>query len=36
MLSGIAVIGAIGLVLEKFVFQKLEEYTVIRWGMMTS
>jgi len=36
MLSGIAVIGAIGLILEKFVFQKIEEYTVVRWGMMTS
>jgi len=36
MLSGIAVIGAIGLVLEKFVFQKIEDYTVVRWGMMTS
>ncbi|HEX4411920.1 MAG TPA: ABC transporter permease [Xanthobacteraceae bacterium] len=35
MLAGIAAIAAIGLVLEKFVFQKLEEYTVIRWGMMT-
>jgi NitT/TauT family transport system permease protein len=36
MLSGIAVIGAIGLVLEKFVFQKIENYTVVRWGMMAS
>jgi len=36
MLSGIAVIGAIGLVLEKFVFQKIEDYTVVRWGMMAS
>jgi NitT/TauT family transport system permease protein len=34
MLAGIAVIAVIGLVLEKFVFQKLEDYTVVRWGMM--
>jgi NitT/TauT family transport system permease protein len=36
MLAGIAVIGAIGLALEKLVFQRLEEYTVVRWGMMAS
>ena len=36
MLSGIAVIGVIGLVLEKLVFQKLEECTVVRWGMVTA
>ena len=36
MLAGIAVIGAIGLALEKLVFQRLENYTVVRWGMMTS
>ena len=36
MLAGIAVIGAIGLVLEKFVFQRLENYTVVRWGMMAA
>jgi ABC-type nitrate/sulfonate/bicarbonate transport system permease component len=36
MLAGIAVIGIIGLVLEKFAFQRLEQATVIRWGMMTS
>ena len=34
MLAGIAVIAIIGLILEKFVFQKLEDYTVVRWGMM--
>ena len=34
MLAGVAVIGVIGLALEKLVFQKLEEYTVMRWGMM--
>jgi NitT/TauT family transport system permease protein len=36
MLAGIAVIGIIGLTLEKLVFQRLERYTVVRWGMMTS
>jgi len=35
MLAGVAVIGAIGLALEKLVFQRLENYTVVRWGMMT-
>ena len=29
------VIGVIGLALEKLVFQRLENYTVVRWGMMT-
>jgi len=36
MLAGIAVIGAIGLGLERLVFQPLERYTVVRWGMMAS
>ena len=36
MLAGVAVIGAVGLILEKLVFQRLEEYTVVRWGMMQS
>ena len=36
MLAGIAVIGVIGLALEKVVFQRLEKFTVVRWGMMTS
>jgi NitT/TauT family transport system permease protein len=35
MLAGVVVIGVIGLVLEKLVFQRLETYTVVRWGMMT-
>jgi len=35
MLAGIAVIAIIGLVLEKLVFQKIENYTVVRWGMVT-
>lgn len=36
MLSGIAVIAIIGIVLEKLVFAKIENYTVIRWGMVTA
>jgi NitT/TauT family transport system permease protein len=36
MLAGIAVIGAIGLALEKLVFERLERYTVVRWGMMAA
>ncbi|MBI3436188.1 MAG: ABC transporter permease [Proteobacteria bacterium] len=36
MLAGVAVIGMIGLVLEKQVFQRLEDYTVVRWGMVTT
>ena len=35
MLAGIAVIAVIGLALEKFLFQKLETFTVVRWGMMS-
>jgi NitT/TauT family transport system permease protein len=35
MLAGVVVIGAIGLALEKGVFQRLERTTVVRWGMMT-
>jgi NitT/TauT family transport system permease protein len=35
MLAGVVVIGVIGLTLEKLVFEKLERYTVMRWGMMT-
>ena len=34
MLAGIAVIAIIGLTLERFVFKRLENYTVVRWGMM--
>ncbi|HEV8585448.1 MAG TPA: ABC transporter permease [Methylomirabilota bacterium] len=36
MLAGIAVIGLVGLGLEKFVFERLERYTVVRWGMLTA
>jgi NitT/TauT family transport system permease protein len=35
MLAGIAVIAVIGLALENLVFRRLEEFTVVRWGMMT-
>ena len=35
MLAGVAVIGMVGLALEKLVFQRLEDYTVVRWGMMS-
>jgi NitT/TauT family transport system permease protein len=34
MLAGIAVIGIVGLVLEKLVFEKIEQSTLVRWGMM--
>jgi NitT/TauT family transport system permease protein len=34
MLAGITVIALIGLALEKFVFQPLENFTVVRWGMI--
>ncbi|HEY5280194.1 MAG TPA: ABC transporter permease [Pseudolabrys sp.] len=36
MMAGIIVIALIGLGLEKYVFQKIEDYTVVRWGMMGS
>jgi NitT/TauT family transport system permease protein len=36
MLAGIAVIAVIGLALETFVFQRLERYTVVRWGMVAA
>src|ERR1700742_2185999 len=35
MLAGVVVIGVLGLALEKLVFQKIEQYTVMRWGMIT-
>jgi len=34
MLAGIATIGMVGLALEKLVFSKIENYTVVRWGMV--
>ena len=36
MMAGIVVIAAIGLILEKLVFRKIENYTVVRWGMVTA
>jgi NitT/TauT family transport system permease protein len=36
MLAGVAVIGVIGLALEKLVFERLERYTVVRWGMIAT
>ena len=35
MLAGIVVIAIIGLALEKLVFQRIEDFTVVRWGMVT-
>ncbi len=36
MLAGVAVIGMVGLALEKLVFERFERVTVVRWGMMQS
>jgi NitT/TauT family transport system permease protein len=36
MLTGVAVIGVVGLLLEKQVFERVERYTVVRWGMLTA
>jgi len=36
MLAGVVVIGVLGLSLEKLVFQRLERFTVVRWGMIAS
>ncbi|MDP2410235.1 MAG: ABC transporter permease [Pseudolabrys sp.] len=36
MMAGILLIGVIGLLLEKLVFEKIERYTVVRWGMITA
>ena len=36
MMAGVIVIAVIGLALEKYVFQKIENYTVVRWGMVES
>jgi NitT/TauT family transport system permease protein len=36
MMSGIVIIAVIGLALEKFVFKTIEDYTVVRWGMVKS
>lgn len=34
MMAGVVVIALIGLALEKYVFQAIENYTVVRWGMV--
>lgn len=36
MLSGIVMIGAIGFMLERQVFERIERATLLRWGMITS
>ena len=36
MMAGVLVIAVIGLALEKLVFQKIEDFTVVRWGMVES
>ena len=36
MLATIAVIGAIGILLERQVFARIERYTVVRWGMVAA
>jgi NitT/TauT family transport system permease protein len=36
MLCGVVVIGIVGLLLEKQVFERVERYTVVRWGMLTA
>ena len=36
MLATIAVIGAIGILLERQVFVRVERYTVVRWGMVAA
>lgn len=36
MLAGVLVIGIVGLVLEKQIFERIEYYTVVRWGMLTA
>jgi NitT/TauT family transport system permease protein len=35
MLAGVLVIAVIGLALEKLVFARIEQYTVVRWGMLS-
>src|SRR6202451_4331310 len=35
-LNTVVVIALIGLALEKLVFERLEQFTVVRWGMLTS
>ena len=35
MLAGVVVIAILGLVLEKLIFERIERYTVMRWGMLS-
>jgi NitT/TauT family transport system permease protein len=34
MLVGIATIALVGFVMEKFIFEKFENVTVVKWGML--
>lgn len=34
MLSGVVVIALIGLALERLLFKRLEDFTIVRWGMV--
>jgi NitT/TauT family transport system permease protein len=34
MLAGVMMIGLVGLLMEKVLFQSVENYTVVRWGML--
>ena len=36
MLAGIAMIGLIGVALDKLAFEPIERYTVVRWGMVAA
>jgi hypothetical protein len=36
MLSSIAVIGALGYILETQIFARIERRTVVRWGMVAA
>jgi NitT/TauT family transport system permease protein len=36
MLATIALIGMIGIVLERQVFARIERFTVVRWGMVAA
>jgi ABC-type nitrate/sulfonate/bicarbonate transport system permease component len=36
MLASIAMIGLIGIILERHVFTRIERYTVVRWGMVAA
>jgi ABC-type nitrate/sulfonate/bicarbonate transport system permease component len=36
MLASIATVGAIGMLMEKQVFARVEQWTVVRWGMVAA